>query len=221
MGTIWQNAPAISLENGCYDGLTPASELGRHGNLGIGAFDQLDGEMVGVDGVFYQVTADSRARVPDGSSTLPFCMVTDFGGADGHGLPPGATDETLPGLLDGELRTRNYFFALRLDGAFASLRTRCLPRQRRPFPPLAKVAETQPEFNYQDVEGTMVGFRAPSYVGRVAPPGHHLHFVSADRSFGGHVISFAAADVQLRVERVERQEVGFPTTPDFAAKDLA
>jgi acetolactate decarboxylase len=50
MAAIWQNAPAISLENGCYDGLTTVSELRRHGDLGIGVFDQLDGEMVGAEG---------------------------------------------------------------------------------------------------------------------------------------------------------------------------
>lgn len=220
MGVIWQNAPAIALESGCYDGLTPISELRQHGDLGIGAFDQLDGEMVAVDGVFYQVTGDATAHVPDESVTLPFCMVTKFGGRESHRLPPDVTADTLPAFADERIGTENLFYSYRIDGNFRSLALRCLPKQSKPFPPLAEVARDLPQFSYEVAEGTMVGFRAPAYVGNLAPPGFHLHFISADRRFGGHVLSFEGAAATITLERVERQEILFPTIADFVTKEL-
>lgn len=220
MGTIWQNAPAISLESGCYEGLSPVSELKHHGDLGIGAFDQLDGEMTGVDGVFYRIAGDATAQVAADSETLAFCMVTRFGGTDSYSLPLDMTEAGLTPYMDDKLGPRNYFYSLRIDGVFKNVRTRCFPKQTKPYPSLVEVMKTQPTFSYDRLEGSMVGFRAPSYVGHMAPPGDHLHLISADRTFGGHVMSFEGAEATLAVERIERHEIDYPTTQDFAAKQL-
>jgi acetolactate decarboxylase len=215
---IWQNAPAQALEVGCYDGITPARELAEHGNLGVGAFDQLDGEMVGVDGVFYQVTADSRAVPAAPGATLPFCMVVDYTGGDPLPLPPHTTDETLPAVLDDHGVSPNLVYTLRIDGTFTGLRTRCVRRQSRPFPPLSRATEDQTEFSYDRIAGTMVGFRTPAYVGHIMPPGHHLHFLSADRTVGGHVLSFRGVDASVTVEHVDRHDICYPDTGDFPHK---
>jgi acetolactate decarboxylase len=66
----------------------------------------------------------------------------------------------------------------------------------------------------------MVGFRAPSYVGRISPPRYHLHFVSRDRSYGGHVLAFTGCEAEIAFEQIERQEILYPTTPDFSRKRL-
>jgi acetolactate decarboxylase len=218
---LWQSSPAVSLENGAYDGVVSVAEARRHGDLGVGAFDELDGEMVGVDGVFYQVTSDGRAHVAPDSATLPFCMVTSFAGGEPRPLPAELTEATLAGVLDELLGNENFFYSLRIEGTFGALRTRSLPKQRKPYPPLAEVVEHQPTFAYGQAAGTMVGFRAPSYVGRLAPPGYHLHLISADRSFGGHVLSFEGGQATFAFERLERHEVVFPTTAEFTERDCA
>ena len=220
MSSIWQNAPAIALENGCYDGVSPVAELKRHGNQGIGAFDQLDGEMVGVDGTFYRVSEDSVAHVPDDAETLPFCMVTDFETGATAELPPDMRKDGLLAWMDTLIEMPNLFYALRLDGTFHDVRSRCLPRQQKPFPPLKEVEKVQTEYSYDRLEATMVGFRAPSYVGRTSPPSWHLHFVSADRSFGGHVIAFEGCHATISVDRVERQEILYPAASGFGSKPL-
>lgn len=220
MATIWQNAPAMALEVGCYDGITRVEELRQFGNLGVGAFDRLDGEMVGVDGIFYQVFADSRAEAAPAAATLPFCMVTEFAGSEPVALPADLTPDTLPGVLDGMGLSRNLVYTLRIDGRFRNLRTRCLPRQTRPYPPLAEVEKIQPEFSYEEIEGTMVGYRSPEYVGHLTPPGHHLHFLSADRTVGGHVLWFDGATATVSTEHVDRQDISYPTIGDFFGKRL-
>lgn len=220
MGTIWQNAPAIALESGCFDGLSAVSELKQHGDLGIGAFDQLNGEMTGVDGVFYRVSADASAHEAADTETLPFCMVTRFEPMETYDLPADMSEESLAPFMDEKLGTRNLFYSLRLDGVFTKVHTRCFPKQSKPYPTLKEVMQTQPEFSYDRLEGTMVGFRAPSYVGHMTPPGYHLHLISADRTIGGHVMSFEGCEATIGAQRIERHEIAYPTTEDFVAKNL-
>jgi acetolactate decarboxylase len=220
MGTIWQNAPAVALESGCYDGISPVAELKHQGDLGIGAFDQLNGEMTGVDGVFYRVLEDASAEPASDSDKLPFCMVTIFRPTVSYRLPPEMTEDALADFMDDKLGTKNFFYSLRLDGVFTNVHTRCFPKQRKPYPTLKEVMKTQPEFSYDRLEGTMVGFRAPSYVGHMTPPGYHLHLISADRSFGGHVMNFEGAEATISAERIDRHEIDYPETPGFEAKNL-
>ena len=44
-------------------------------------------------------------------------------------------------------------------------------------------------FDLADVEGTMVGFRFPDYSEGIEVSGYHLHFITADRTRGGHVLA--------------------------------
>ena len=47
------------------------AELGDRGDFGLGTFDALDGEMICLDGTFFQVKADGRAYAVDGQARLP------------------------------------------------------------------------------------------------------------------------------------------------------
>ncbi len=221
MVSLWQNAPSISLESGCYDGLTSISQLREHGDLGVGAFEHLDGEMTGVDGTFYRVFEDGSARPAEDSELVAFAMVIPFGPVEPRAVPKGLTDADLPAYMDRLVGTKNYFFALRLEGAFANMTTRCFPRQEKPYASLAEVMKTQPTFSHPKMEGTLVGFRAPSYVGNMTPGGYHLHLISADRSIGGHVITFEIVEATVAVERVAHHEIEYPNGDnEFAAKEL-
>jgi acetolactate decarboxylase len=53
-----------------------------------------------------------------------------------------------------------------------------------------EVTKSQPVFERERVPGTLLGFRSPAYAGGVTAPGYHLHFLSDDRTFGGHVLDF-------------------------------
>lgn len=45
-----------------------------------------------------------------------------------------------------------------------------------------EIAETQPEYIYESLEGTIVALRCPGFVEGINVPGWHLHFISKDRS---------------------------------------
>jgi acetolactate decarboxylase len=76
-----------------------------------------------------------------------------------------------------------------------------VPRQRKPYPPLVEVVKEQPTFELSDVSGSLVGFRFPDYAQGLNVTGYHFHFITADRSAGGHVLGCTLTHGELRVDR--------------------
>jgi acetolactate decarboxylase len=56
----YQVSTIDALLQGSYDGVMRYDDVKRQGDFGIATFDGLDGEMVAVDGEFFQVMADGR-----------------------------------------------------------------------------------------------------------------------------------------------------------------
>ena len=97
-----------------------------------------------------------------------------------------------------------------------------MPAQRPPYRPLAEVVADQHVFELADLEGTMLGFRFPAWVEGIEVAGYHLHFISADRSRGGHVFdSRLAAGARLRIDPSNDLHVELPPAVELADPDLA
>ena len=95
-----------------------------------------------------------------------------------------------------------------------------MPRQKRPYPPLAQAVEKQAIFNFKDVEGTILGFRCPAYVKGVNVPGYHLHFLTKDRQAGGHVLDCALENVTVQIDPIHQFTLVLPTDKDFYRLNL-
>ena len=76
--------------------------------------------------------------------------------------------------------------------------------------PLVQVAAQQPEFERRDVTGTLVGFWTPEYAGRLNVPGYHLHFLSDDRKFGGHLLECTGSNLRLEIQRRGVYQLALP-----------
>src|SRR4029079_1008872 len=83
--------------------------------------------------------------------------------------------ECLLSAIDGLIPEGASSCAIRLDGGFESVRARSVPRQHPPYPPLTEVVAEQRVFELDDVGGTMLGFRFPSYAEGIEVSGYHLH----------------------------------------------
>ena len=75
---LFQTSTLQALMAGVYDGDLTYQELARHGDFGLGTFDALDGEMIALDGAFYQIKADGRVYPVAGAMKTPFAAVTFF-----------------------------------------------------------------------------------------------------------------------------------------------
>src|SRR5215210_8178667 len=76
--TLFQTSTIDALLDGSYDGDVTFAELEERGDLGLGTLDALDGEMIALDGDFYQIRSDGRAYPIDGQTKTPFAVVTAF-----------------------------------------------------------------------------------------------------------------------------------------------
>ena len=158
---IRQQSTLQALLAGDYAGSVSVAELKRRGDLGIGTFDGLDGEMAMVDGQVWRIASDGRATPVADATTSPYASVVRFRPVvreEVRDLPDLAA---LQRALDALAPAQAAFQAVRVHGRFALVRTRSVPRQTPPYPPLTEVVKSQPVFELRDVEGDLVGFRFP------------------------------------------------------------
>jgi acetolactate decarboxylase len=236
--TLYQVSTISALLKGDYDGSVSFGELKTHGDFGLGTFQSLDGEMIAFDGRFYQVTADGKVQAVSDEKTTPFAAVTWFepdlvlhleamknGGSSNPADATISLDE-LRVYLDSQIPSANLFYAVRIDADFSYVKTRSVPSQKKPYPPLAEVAATQPTFEFHSVRGTIVGLRCPDYVQGVNVPGWHFHFITADRTGGGHLLE-ARLNRQskeksfIQIDQTDEFQMTLPQREDFYRLNLS
>lgn len=217
---IFQNSTINALLEGVYDGSMTYGELRRHGDFGLGTFNALDGEMIAVDGDFFQIKSDGVAYPVSDDQRTPFATVSFFQPTLRHPVTGPLDYAHFQTLVDGLMDGPNLFYAVRVDGHFASVTTRSVPRQGLPYPPLVEVAKTQPVFHLKDVRGTLAGFRFPDFARGLNVPGFHLHFLTADRKAGGHVLDLVLTRGELAIDSSAQFHLELPTDPTFLHADL-
>ncbi|HYQ78165.1 MAG TPA: acetolactate decarboxylase [Solirubrobacterales bacterium] len=219
---LFQASTIGALLDGGFEGDLSFAELAEHGDLGLGTLNHLDGEMVALDGEFFRADVDGRlSRVAPGEKT-PFAVVTRFEpSVDVRLLGEELDHEDLLARLDELVPAGASSCAIRLDGRFDLVRARSVPRQEPPYRPLTEVVAEQHVFELADVEGTMVGFRFPTYVEGIEVAGYHLHFASADRSRGGHVLGSRSRGLRARLDPSDDLHVELPPRVDLDDPDLA
>ncbi len=217
---LFQVSAINALLEGVYDGDISYGQLKRYGNFGIGTFNSLDGEMIGLEGKFYQITAQGLANVVDDEMKTPFAVVTFFEPDRTVLLPETLDYGKLEEYLDRLLPTKNIFYAVKIEGVFEYVKTRSVPRQNKPYLPLVEVLKNQPTFEFRKVKGTVVGFRCPLYVTGINVPGYHLHFIREDRKAGGHVLECRPENVRVEIDHTLQFHMVLPEDVEFYKADL-
>jgi acetolactate decarboxylase len=175
--------------------------------------------MVVVDGRFFQVLGDGFVRECEDDVLSPFAVITRFVPETTITLSQCPDWGHLCGQFDALRQSDNLFFALRVDGHFEYVHTRAMCRTKEGVP-LLQAAAVQPEFELHNVPGTLVGFWTPQYAKTLNVPGYHLHFLSADRSRGGHVLQCCGTNLRLQIQREGDFRVSLPETEAFLKADL-
>jgi acetolactate decarboxylase len=217
--TLYQVSTATALVEGIYQGAVRVGTLRKHGDLGLGTFENLDGEMVIVDGHFFQVRSDGSVRECSDDVLSPFAVITRFAPEAAVTVAQCPDMSHLVSRFDALRPSDNFFFALRVDGHFDYVHTRAMCRTAEGVP-LVQAAAVQPEFEFHDVSGTLVGFWTPEYAKTLNVPGYHLHFVSDDRKSGGHLLQCRGTNLRLQIQREGDYRLALPETEDFLQADL-
>lgn len=213
--TLFQSAILQSLVEGVYDGELTLGELKEHGDFGVGTYNQLNGEMIALDGVFYRVKSDGKVEIPEDSTKTPFAIVTFFDTDDTLNPDSKLSCEELKSFIENNLPAKNIFYAIKVKGTFEYMKTRSVPEQSAPYLPLSEVIEHESKFEFKDIQGTIVGLWLPEYMGKINQPGFHFHFISGDKKSGGHVLDCRTNNVRVEINYMRELDLDLPYTEGF------
>jgi len=217
--TLYVSSPVNALVQGILREDKTLEQVLGHGDFGLGTFNDLDGEMVLVDGIFYQLKSDGSALVPDLKIGTPYACVTHFKPSQSFAVSKGRTYQELQQFIAKSMLSNNLIYAIRIEGEFAKLRARSVPRQEA-YRPLVDVAGEQQEFNYEKTSGQLVGFWTPDFMHSISVPGFHLHFLSSDKKHGGHLLDCLIEDATVWLQPLDQMDLDLPHTLEYLNANL-
>ena len=219
MSELYQTSLITALLRGVYDGETDMGEVMRHGDFGLGTFNALDGEMVAAHGGFYQLHADGTATPVRPEQKTPFAAVTNFVPQQELLVTDAMTKQELFSVIASAAQ-KNLFTAVLIEGMFQEIRTRTVAKQTKPYPSLTDATKGQSENILHMTRGTLAGFLSPAYTQGFQVAGFHLHFLSEDKSAGGHMLDFIVQQATVRIASIDRLCMELPTSPAFLNAEM-
>ena len=220
---MYQVSLLQGLTYGDYHGSITVKELKQHGDTGIGTFNQLNGELIMLDGVVYRAAGDGSVEIVSDDETIPFSDVTFIDADKSMDFKDIPDYEALCSELNQivEESGKNRFYMVRIDGLFHEVNVRSEYAQVEPYKPLVEVLEyDQTFFDYTNVEGTLVGLYCPPYMSDLNAVGWHLHFISKDKTKGGHVLGVNVAEAVLTWDDTDAFQMKVPQNDMFDEFDL-
>lgn len=207
--SVFQISTFHALKQGILETETTFGEVRKHGDFGLGTVNGLDGEMLLLNGEFYQVKADGSVHsIPDDAKT-PFAVVTFFKPDKKLSLPRIDKPKELIDAVNQQT-DEDSILAIRVNADFEHVNARSIPRQEKPYPGLEEALKSQVQFQLKNVRGTLVGYRFPKYMDGVNAPGYHFHFITEDKKAGGHAWDCSAKDVTVEIDVISDFSLRFP-----------
>ena len=217
--TLFQVSTSTALVEGLYQGAVSVATIKQHGDFGLGTFEDVDGEMIILDGHVYQALSDGRVLEASDSSLVPFAVITHFTPETTVRLEKITSFEDLVEQIESRRTSNNVFFAVQCKGNFEWVKVRsvCKTPSGIKFDEVAAAARM---FEFQNIAGTVVGFWTPAYASAINVPGYHLHFISDDTKAGGHLLNLGAKQIELQLNLEADFRVAIPETAAFLKADL-
>ena len=206
---LYQHGTLGGLMEDLMDGTEQIGKMLAYGDTGIGTLAGSNGEIIFLEGVIYHVDETGQVKQLTGTETTPYAAVVYFEATDELAFDTEATDEEVKGRLLATI-SPNLFAAIKLHGMFDTMHVRVAPKQEKPYPKFVEIIQNQPEFTATEIAGTIVGFFTPKLFHGAAAAGFHLHFISDDHQFAGHVLDFSLISGEAEVMEVAEFRQHFP-----------
>ncbi len=221
---MYQVSTLQALALGYNKTVISVEELLKHGDTGLGTFEGVDGEMIVADGVCYCAAVDGTAKEAPPDKGVPFCAVSYLKGSRVFRLEDIGNIEALKTIMTQrieEIFGLNSMHLVRIDGSFEKVCARSETGKYTQHVTLKDMLQdNQKDFEFDHVEGTLIGVYFPDYMDGINAPGWHLHFLSADRTRGGHVFDLIMRSGEMKMDRVSRIEIQLPSSPSFDTYSL-
>lgn len=221
---IYQISTLQALALGYSRSVVTVRELLEHGDIGLGTFEDVNGEMIVVDGQCFRATEDGTVWEADSDMGVPFASVAKAGNAAGFEVEDINDIEKLKEVLTLKIEEDfglNSMHIARIDGEFRCVCARSESAYRSHHVDLKDIlAQTQRDFRFENIAGTLVCLYYPDYMDGINAPGWHVHFLSKDRTKGGHVFDLAVARGLVRLTKISHIEIQLPSEPAFDTYSL-
>lgn len=221
---IYQASTLQALALGYTRPVVTVQELLEHGDTGLGTFENVDGEMIIIDGVCYQARQDGSVVPADGKVGVPFAVsgfVKDGRSFDIEKLTDiEAIKQELTLRIEEDFGLNSIHIA-RIDGFFDIIHARAGAPYRSQHVTLKNIlSKTQKDFSFENLYGTLVCVYYPDYMDGINAAGWHLHFISQDRKLGGHVFRVSMASGECLLQKMDRIEIQLPREAAFDTYSL-
>jgi len=218
---IFQYSVFAGLTNKIYEGVLTVGELKKHGDTGLGTYNGLNGEMIVSGGEVYQLLENGTIRKPEDSEQVPFAVVSFFETDKETQIKDETNYEGLKKHIRENLPSENIPYTFQINGSFEFIQCSGAAQQEKPYQKtLSEALADKPVYDAGNITGTMVGFWFPEYVGKINVAGFHLHFISDDKNFAGHVIDFNASSLDIRIDFSDGMNVLLPDTEEFLKSEF-
>ncbi|CAM3046563.1 acetolactate decarboxylase [Legionella worsleiensis] len=215
--TLFQTGTLCGFIDKVYDGDCTLKTLSEKGTLGIGTFNGVHGELIGIDGQFYRIIEDGMARPVDPQEKTPFAWVVPFEETQQFQLDDIENLTHFAEEFDKHIPSQNYIYAYRFACVLDEIQCRSEACQPQPYQPLMQtLPELQVNFTYQQIKGVFAGFRFPDYFAALNVPGHHLHFLNPDEMKGGHVFELKFKSAKIKVCMIKKYELALIESEAFS-----
>lgn len=219
MSELYQHGTLGGLMFGLMDGTETVRNVLKHGDLGLGTLAGANGEIIVLDGTAFHAAETGEVTELTGEETTPYSAVVPFE-SQKHFELTDLTEKAVGEKILANL-SHNLFGAVKIHGDFGYMHVRMAPKQTKPYPRFAEIAKHQPEFETKNVSGTIVGFYTPKIYQGVSAAGFHLHFISDDRTFGGHVLGYDLKTAKLELMAINDFHQHLPLdNQDFLEKEV-
>jgi acetolactate decarboxylase len=208
--TLFQISPFNTFAIGNYDGDFTYGELAEHGDFGIGTLNGLNGEMIALNGVFYQIPVDGVPRQIGSGEKTPYATVTFFEADQTRQVVDASNYSELKTYIDGLLPSENAIYAIKISGFYDYAETRSVPLQTKPYPALAEAVKNQTVFTLSDVAATAAGFWFPASMDGVDFTGYHLHLITDNHSGGGHLLDCIVSNATIEIDQTSKFNLVLP-----------
>lgn len=220
---IYHYSAWVAFVNKIYDGTLKVEELKAKGDIGLGSYNALDGELVMLDNIAYHADGNGKVTVAPDSSKIAYATATHFTPSKNFKFQKVSNYDSLRTALNTANESGNYFYAYKIHGTFRKLKLGGVPKQSRPYEKgLDELIPQRPVFDRENISGTMVGFYCPELIGHINVAGYHLHFISDDKKSAGHVMEFSdATAIEGELSQISRYQFDLPKTTEFDTVSMA
>ena len=216
---IYQASTLQALALGYTRPVVTVEELLEHGDPGLGTFENVDGEMIVLDGVCYQAKQDGSIVRTEDSAGVPFAVAGFV--KDGRTFKIDEKKDLAAIKLELTLRIEedfglNSIHIARIDGLFDTVHARAGAPYRSQHVSLKDIlSKTQKDFSFERLHGTLVCVYYPDYMDGINASGWHMHFLSQDRKLGGHVFEADMGSGECLIQKIDRIEIQLPRDAAF------